>query len=100
MNAFTISETATVRITDRQVACVVADETVILQLREGVYYGLNTVGTCVWQAAQSSCRVEQIVDAVVREFDVSRERCLADVRELLSDLERHELITLSAGATP
>ncbi len=95
MNCFNISESATVRVTDRQVACVVADETVILQLREGVYYGLNPVGTCIWRAAQGSSRVAQIVDRVVAEFEVSRDRCLADVRELLLDLERHELVMLS-----
>jgi hypothetical protein len=34
---------------------------------------------------------------VIAEFDVTRERCLTDVRELLIDLERHELVTLSRG---
>jgi Coenzyme PQQ synthesis protein D (PqqD) len=97
LNAFNISESATVIVTDRQVACVVADETVILQLREGVYYGLNPVGTCIWRAVQSSRCVAEIVASVLAEFDVSRERCLADVRELLIDLEQHELVTLSRG---
>ena len=90
-----IPESAVVRVTDRQVACDVADETVILHLHEGVYYGLNRVGTCIWRNLQTPCRVEQLVDAVLAEFEVSRERCLEDVRALLGDLERHQLVTVS-----
>jgi len=97
VNGPPISESATVSVTDRQVACVVADETVILQLHEGMYYGLNAVGTCVWRSVQSSCCVGQIVDAVLAEFDVERDRCLADVCELLEEMHLHQLVTVSAS---
>lgn len=93
-----ISLSATVRLTDRQVACAVADEMVILHLHEGVYYGLNSVGACVWRQVQGSCRVDQIVDAVMAEFDVTRDRCVADVYELLQDLQKHELLTVSGSS--
>jgi hypothetical protein len=92
-----IPESATVKVTDRQVACAVADETVILQLSEGVYYGLNSVGSCIWRAVQDPCQVSRIVDAVVADFDVSRDRCLDDVRELIAELAKHELVVVSTG---
>lgn len=79
---------------DRQVSCSVADETVILHLDEGVYYGLNAVGACIWKTIQLPCSVDQIVDAITTEFDVDRERCLTDVHELLVDLRKHGLITV------
>ena len=75
---------------------MVADETVILHLHEGVYYGLNSVGACVWRQLQGTCNLEQIIAAVMAEFEVSRERCTADVCELLHDLQEHQLITVSA----
>ena len=90
-----ISESATITVTDRQVACVVAEETVILQLHEVVYYGLNSVGTCIWRTVQTPCKVAQVVDAVVAEFEVERDRCVSDVRELLAEMQRHELVTVS-----
>jgi hypothetical protein len=95
-----ITESALVSTTDRQVACSVAGETIILQLREGVYYGLNSVGSCIWRTVQGSCSVAQIVDAVLAEFDVSREQCLADLRELLAELTKHELVNVREESRP
>ena len=88
-----------VTATKRHVACTVAGEVVILHLEDGVYYGLNEVGTRVWQLLEQPRRVEQIVDAIVSEFEVERDRCATDITELLQSLAERGLVTLNAGAT-
>jgi hypothetical protein len=86
-------------VTDRQVACEVGGEAVILHLDDGVYYGLNEVGARVWQLVQEPRRLSEIVDAIVSEYDVSREQCQGDVQGLVHELlEKKLVIVRDAGA--
>ncbi len=61
-------------------------ETVILNLSRGTYFGLNEVGTIVWQALQQPATISDLRDAVVREFEVAAEVAEADVRSLLAEM--------------
>lgn len=79
-------------VSDRQVACEVGGEAVVLQLDQGVYYGLNPVGARVWQLLQQPRLLADVVERLVDEFDVSHDQCLRDVRELVADLCRHRLV--------
>ncbi len=81
--------------TDRQVACEVGGEAVILHLEQGVYYGLNEVGARVWQLVQEPLTVDQIVDAILAEYDVDRTECLSDVRALVEGLAEHHLVVVT-----
>ena len=78
--------------TSEHVACTVEGEAVILHLQEGVYYGLNTVGTRVWELVQTPRRFSEIVAFVVGEFDVPQEQCESDLAELLTDLQARGLV--------
>ena len=86
--------------TDRQVACQVGGEAVILHLDEGVYYGLNEVGARVWQLVQEELTVAEIVDAIVAEYGVDRAQCLGDIQELVAGLAEHKLVIVSDEAPP
>lgn len=82
--------------TPRHVSCEVGDETVILYLDDGVYYGLNAVGARVWSFIQVPRRLDDIVGQIVQEFAVERERCEADVAELLESLRARQLVEVRA----
>ena len=86
--------------TDRQVACEVGGEAVLLHLEQGVYYGLNAVGARVWQLVQHPCAIQSIVEKVTAEFDVGREQCLLDVRELIAALRERSLVKVSEAGAP
>jgi hypothetical protein len=86
--------------TDRQVACEVGGEAVILHLDEGVYYGLNEVGARVWQLVQKPLTVAEIVDAIVAEYEVERAQCQRDVQELVAGLAEHKLVIISDEPPP
>jgi hypothetical protein len=91
---------ARVVATDRQVACEVGGEAVILHLDEGVYYGLNEVGARVWQLVQKPLTVAEIVDAIVAEYEVERAQCQRDVQELVAGLAEHKLVIISDEPPP
>lgn len=88
---------AIVVATDRQVGCEVGGEAVVLHLDQGVYYGLNPVGARVWQLVQAPLAIQAIVDQLSSEFDVDREQCMSDVRELVAKLQQNLLVRVSEG---
>ncbi len=79
-------------VSQDQVSCDLSGESAILNLKAGVYYGLNEVGTRVWKLIQEPKRVIDIRDAILKEYEVEPDRCEADLRALLQDLLDNGLI--------
>lgn len=77
---------------DDQVFTTIGEEAVILGLSDGVYYGLDQVGVRVWRLIGAPATVRDVIAAVVREFDVSEERCERDVLALLQEMEQRGLV--------
>lgn len=73
---------------------VIEGEAVILSMDSKVLRGLNPVGSRVWELIDGRRDVEQIVDALVGEFAVERERARAEVEAFLRALADRGLVTL------
>jgi len=84
--------------TKDQVSSDLGGETVLLSMQSAMYYGLDEVGTRIWELLGQPIRVSDICDAIEREYDVERERCEADVLALLRDLAAKGLIEVTDGA--
>jgi len=90
-----VSMASTVALSKDQVSCELGDEAALLNLAKGIYYGLNETGKLIWTRLQQQPQtVEQVVDAVMAEYDVDRERCERDVMELLGKLLAEGLIEI------
>jgi hypothetical protein len=87
-----MTEETVVRAARSQVSTVLDGEAVLLELNRGVYFGLNEVGTVVWQLVQEPRTVASIRDAVCEEYDVSPDRCLTDVSSLLERMREEGLV--------
>lgn len=72
---------------------VIEGEAVILAVDSKVLRGLNAVGSRVWELIDGRRDVEQIVDVLVGEFAVERERARADVEFFLHALADRGLVT-------
>jgi coenzyme PQQ biosynthesis protein PqqD len=68
------------------------DELVLLDVQAGSYFALNEVGARVWELCDGSRSVAEIVGALGVEFDAPHGTIENDVRELLEDLARDELV--------
>ena len=68
---------------------------VLLDLKTGVYFGLDRVGTRIWQLLGERPNVAQDVEAMMSEFDVAAERCAADVIALVRQLEEQGLVAVT-----
>jgi hypothetical protein len=82
-------------VTDRQVSNEVGDEAVILDVEDGMYYGLNAVGARVWSLLQEPRTVAEICDAIAAEYDVERPVCERDVLSLVDQLAGQRLVERS-----
>jgi hypothetical protein len=75
-----------------QLSCDLVGEAVILNLRTGVYYGLDSVGARIWSLVQKPIRVSDLIDILLSEYDVDPDRCKRDLLDLLTELKATELI--------
>ena len=96
--AHTIAKSSLVTAVKDQVFCSLGEEAVVLQLKDGVYYGLNEVGTTIWNYLQEQRSVEQIEQHVLEHYDVTVERCEEEVQEFLHNLADAGLIEVRPEA--
>ncbi|BBM69171.1 hydrogenase expression protein HypA [Rhodothermus marinus] len=75
-----------------QVSSKLGEEVVILNLRNGVYYGLDPIGTRIWELIQEPRSVRQVCEVLLEEYDVTFEQCAEDVLALMRDLQAQGLI--------
>lgn len=87
-----ITPDTVVRAVRSQVSTVLGGEAVMLELSRGVYFGLNEVGTRVWELVQEPRDVASIRDAVCEEYEVAPDRCLIDVEGLLERMRGEGLV--------
>lgn len=76
------------------VYCNVEDEMVLLGLEDGIYYGLNSVGTFIWDQIMEPKTIDEIRDAILNEYNVEKGECERDLLELLHELSEKGLIEL------
>lgn len=72
----------------------VGDETVILDLVGGTYYGLDPVGARIWQLMGKGKTLAEICDTMLDEYEVTRDDLERDVVELADKLLEQKLIAL------
>lgn len=69
-------------------------ESVLLNLATESYFGLDAVGTRIWQLLVKDNHVAATIEPLLREFEVDEPRLRADVAKLITELESAKLISL------
>lgn len=78
---------------DDVVAKEVGGEMVLMDLRNGQYFGLDPVGGRIWDLlSEKAHALAQLCDFIEDEFDAPRAVIEADVLNLAADLKERELI--------
>jgi coenzyme PQQ synthesis protein D (PqqD) len=99
--AMTMAMASHVAIRPDVLARRVGDETVILDLSSGTYFGLDPVGGRIWtligNAKDAGCALHDVRDAMLAEFDVSREDMERDLVRLAEELQAQKLIAVIDG---
>ena len=71
---------------------VLDGEAVLLNVQTGAYFGLNKVGTHIWQLYSEGKSTAEVVDGVCLRFAVTVERAEADVRAFTERLVERGLL--------
>jgi hypothetical protein len=90
-----ISELSTPVANKQLIAAELSDEVIILNLSNGVYYGLDGVGSRIWSLVREQKTVGEIVNAIFAEYEVDAERCRQDVVSLVQRLADEGLVELT-----
>lgn len=90
--AYTSNTDSFVAAAKDQVSCNLSGEEVILNLKNGIYYGLDEVGAKIWSLIQKPRSLESIGAALAREYGVSRAQCDKDLAVFLEELAAAGLI--------
>ncbi len=94
-----VSIDSIVTVTQLQVFCEVNGETVILHFGSGNYFGLNDVGTLVWNLIQQPRSVGELRDAIQQEYQVDFDLCERDLINLVGELRERGLIEVRSVAS-
>ena len=70
-------------------------EAVILNMKSGVYCGLNEVGARIWQLVQEPTIAKGVLDTLIEEYDVEPDRCEREVLALLQEMSDNGLIEVT-----
>jgi hypothetical protein len=70
----------------------VGEETVILHLGNDTYYGLDALGTRIWELLKAGTPLPAIRDQLAGEYGVGADQVEADMRRFLEDLLAHDLL--------
>lgn len=70
----------------------VGDETVLLHLKSGTYFGLDPMGTRIWAMLKEGVEVAAICGRLTQEFEVEAEVAEADVRRFLGELKANNIL--------
>jgi len=80
------------RLSEDVMARRLGDETVLLDIASGTYFGLDGAGSRIWQLLEEGCSMAEICSALRAEFDVDADVAARDVAALLDELAERRLI--------
>lgn len=72
-------------------------ESVILDLGSDSYFGLDQIGTKMWQALTEADSIQAAYDVLLEEYEVEADTLRADLSELLDTLLARGLIEVASG---
>jgi len=77
---------------DHVVSTVHGTRTVLLDVRNGHYWGLDEVGTRIWSLTEEGLQPTEIAERLAQEYDANADDLLTDVNNFLKNLEKSKLV--------
>lgn len=70
------------------------DEKVMMNIQKGKYYALNSVASSIWERINEKICVKDLIDIIIKEYDVEYNVCEESVMRLLKELAENNLIEI------
>jgi len=83
-----------IKISPDVLSQVVSGETVLLDLKNESYFGLDEVGTRIWQLLLENRDMESVMETILSEYDVEAEQLRQDLDDLVQKLIEAGLVKI------
>lgn len=87
-----INRDTVVKRTEDIVAIDLEGKTVMMSIENGEYYGLDGAAGAIWEALEKEIKVQNIIDRLLEEFNVSEEECEKDTISFIQKLQAEKLL--------
>ena len=84
-----------VKISSEVLVQEVDEETVLLDMKSESYFGLDEVGTRIWQLLQETGDLQTIFNTMLEEYDVDEKQLKNDLLDHVAQLGEAGLISLA-----
>ena len=81
-----LSPTTVLRRSDPIMHTDLGDKTVMMDLEQGNYYGLNAVGARIWALLEQPTSIGSLCEQLTAEFEVQPDECLQSVTAFAQNL--------------
>ena len=75
------------------------DGGIVLDIDHGQMFRLNPVGALILASLGEGCAEAEIAQKIARQYNISEETAVADMREFFSSLEEHKLVRARPGGS-
>jgi len=69
-------------------------EVVMLSIENSEYYGMDKVGSRIWELLEQPLSLNDLVKKLMEEYEVSEEQCALDTLEFLRTLTEKKLLRI------
>ena len=74
----------------------VEDEVIMLHIDEGMYYGLDDIGSHIWTLLEEPLTVRALCERLQERYAITVEQCLEDLLPFLNELHQIGLVHVRA----
>ena len=92
----TISSNARISVSSDTLINILGGESVLLCLKSQQYFGLDEVGTRMWNVLTTSSSVEAAYETLLEEYEVEPEALREDLHDLLGKLVEQGLLEIQS----
>lgn len=87
-----LSVSSIVNVNKQAFSCNLDQEVVVLGIKDGVYYGLDNLGSFIWNIIQEPIKVEKVRDTILEKYEVEKSVCESDLMNFLQNLHEKGLL--------
>lgn len=73
------------------------NEVVMMNAQLGHYFGLDDIGTVIWELLDEPMTEQELVQKLTLQFNISTEQCEKDIKPFINGLLRNGMLTKSAS---
>jgi hypothetical protein len=96
MDNFSEQASICYRRSDKVISREISGETILVPIRKGTtvesLYTLDEIGSFIWNLLDGQHTQEQVIDAVVIEYAVTRDKASADLVNFIKKLEAFDVV--------